>query len=129
MVELHSLLRWVVLLTAVAALAGFAMVRGRGSWDDLTRWMTRSYVIAITLQVLLGMTLWATQLRMLGGGDRFFSIEHPLMMLVATGVVHVGFARAWKREDARRGATVGLTAALLSLLLVVAAIPTSAWGL
>lgn len=127
MVELHSVFRWVVVLAAVASLAGFGIVRTRGSWDDVTRWLTRSYPIAITVQLLLGVVVWASQLRMLGGGDRFFTLEHPLLMLVATGVAHAGFARAWRQQNASRGAMVGLIAALVSIALVVAGIPTESW--
>jgi putative effector of murein hydrolase len=128
MVELHSIVRWLVLLTAVAALGSLFAVRLRGSWDPLTEWLARSYALAITLQLLLGVIVWVT-----GGWWRadstFLAWVHPAMGVAATGLAHAGVARARKADDPRVGATAGLVLVTLSVVLVILAVPRHAWPL
>lgn len=122
MVLVHSLMRWVVLLAAVAALVGYGRARGRGGVDARAAGLGALYAAAIGIQLLLGVVLWLIQGRW-SGDNVFLSFIHPAMMLVATGVASAGVARARRIGSA----TTGLVAVLASLVLVIVAIPSDAW--
>lgn len=124
MVLLHSVMRWLVLIAAIAALVGYARARGRSGFDALTGRLGSLYAAAIGIQLLIGVVLWVIEGRW-SGGNVFLSFIHPLMMLLATGVASAGVARARRA----RSATAGLVAVLLSLVIVIVAIPSDAWTL
>lgn len=124
MVLLHSLLRWLVLLAAVAAAAGYVRARGSAGFDALTERLGALYAAAIGLQLLIGIVLWVLQGRW-DADDVFRSFIHPVMMIVAAGVASAGVARARRA----RSPTVGLAAVVVSLVVVVVAIPSGAWPL
>jgi hypothetical protein len=124
MVLLHSLMRWLVLLAAIAAIVGYARARGRSGFDAPTERLGSLYAAAIGIQLLFGIVLWLLQGRW-NGGNIFLSFIHPIMMLLATGVASAGVARARRTQSA----TVGLVAVIASLVIVVVAIPSDAWRL
>lgn len=124
MVLLHSLMRWVVLAAAIAAIVGYGRARGRPGFDALTQGLGSLYAATIGIQLLLGVVVWLVQGRW-SGGNVFLSVIHPVMMLLATGVASAGVARARRT----RSATTGLVAVLASLVIVILAIPSDAWSL
>lgn len=124
MVLVHSVLRWLVLLAAVAALVGYGRARGSAGFDHLTERLGSAYAGVIGLQVLIGIVLWLIQGRW-NGDNVFLSFIHPLMMLAATGIASAGVARARRSHNA----VVGLVTVVASLIVVVLAIPTAAWPL
>lgn len=124
MVLVHSVLRWLVLLAAVAALVGYGRARGPAGFDQLTDRLGSAYAGVIGLQVLVGIVLWLIDGRW-SGDNVFLSFIHPLMMLLATGIASAGVARARRGQNA----LVGLVTVAASLVVVVLAIPTGAWPL
>jgi len=128
---LHSIWRWVVLVAAVAALVkAFSGWLGKRPYDSLDRRLGMFYTIAIDIQVLLGLILWFGERRFAtitgagtaGGQSLFFGIEHPLLMLLALGLAHMGYSRSRKAV----GGNPQRTAALFylgSLIVIIAAIP------
>ena len=133
---LHSLLRWVVVATALVAvlraISGWASQRPYTPTDAAAgRW----FVIAMTVQFVLGLLLYAwlspitrTAFEDMGtamrnGALRFWAVEHALAMFLAVGLAHVGAARIKKatRDAARRRTAVIFYT--LALLLTLAAIP------
>lgn len=123
MVLVHSLMRWVVLLAAIAAAVGYGRARGR-SFDGLTERLGTLYAATIGIQLLLGVVLWVIEGRW-SGGNVFLSFIHPVMMLAATAIASAGVARARRN----RSATTGLIAVLASVVVVVLAVPSTAWPL
>lgn len=118
-VTIHSLWRWIVLLAAVLAIAGGVSARG----GRPSGWASRTglfYTIAIAIQVLLGLIVWV------GGAywaaNVFLAFIHPITMLLALGVAHMGRGR-----ERKAGAGAGLWAYVLSLLLLLLGIPRYAW--
>jgi hypothetical protein len=128
----HSYVRW----TVVAALAA-VVARGLHGWSTGRPW-TRAderthvaLVALVDLQLLLGAWLYlhaspfvrvflsdpVSAMRV--GELRFFGLEHPVLMLTAFVVIHVGRWRAKSKDRHRRAATWTLAA----VLLVVAGIP------
>ena len=127
LVGLHSLWRWVVLLVVLVALVRglVGWLRG-GAWTDLDRRLTLAAVTAIDIQVLLGVIVWIAGRRW--NGTLFLGLIHPLVMLVAVAIAHVGSARL-RRESEPAARHRWLALSLLAVLvLVTAAIPSYSWA-
>jgi vacuolar-type H+-ATPase subunit I/STV1 len=119
MVELHSGLRWLVLLGAVAAGVGYGRALARKTFDDLAARLGTVYAALLGLQFVVGLVLWVLQQRW-SGDNVFLSYIHPLLMILAIAVASAGIARARRA----RNAAVGLAAVVLSIVIVVTAIPS-----
>jgi hypothetical protein len=132
---LHSYWRWVVLVVAavtiVKALIGWF---GRQPWARLDDQLGMFFTIAIDIQVLIGLILYIIERRWTMP-DPFFAYIHPLVMIIALILAHIGRSRVRKL-----GANTGNSASLeidvarhrtsaifyaISFLLIVAAIPWS----
>ncbi len=128
LVNVHSVFRWVVLLAAVAAIA-VAMMSATGTrrWGVLGDRPSLYFTIAMDVQFLLGVFVWVTEQRW--QVDLGLGWLHPLAMLLAVALAHIGRARA----DRDRNATStdkGRQAAIFfaaSLLVVLVAIPLNSW--
>lgn len=131
----HSILRWLVLAVGLAGTGRTWFVRLTGrSWSTADTWLGRLFVIGLDLQLLLGVVLYGffspvvagalmrPDLAMRSRGMRFWLLEHPLAMLVALALAHVGLAKAKRAAgaDAPRQASLYFT---LAVLIVLAAIP------
>lgn len=129
----HSLLRWLVLAAGVAvvarALGGLRQSRGGSRHDDR---LARLFVVSLDVQTLVGLVLYlatspitTAALRNPGAalGDtvaRFWFLEHPVLMLGALALAHVGLVRM-RREStpARRRGGAALFFGLALVLLLV----------
>ncbi len=125
LVEIHNYWRWAVLLLGLASivLAILAAV-GRYKWDTVTDRVTLFFTIALDIQVLLGIIIWVLGARW---GEIYLGYIHPIAMLVAVAVAHIGRARA---ERANTSEERGRTAAIFfvaSLVIIAIAIPFGAW--
>ncbi|MDQ5822712.1 MAG: hypothetical protein M3441_00680 [Chloroflexota bacterium] len=128
LVNIHSLLRWAVLLTAVLAIVvAFMSATGARRWGVLGDRSSLYFTIAMDVQFLVGVLVWVLGRRW--EGDAALGWFHPLAMLVAVALAHIGRARA----DRDRNATStekGRQAALFftaSLVVVLIAIPLASW--
>ena len=76
-------------------------------------------MIVIDVQVLLGIIIWVFN----SGWDAgfFFAVLHPLLMLGALAIAHIGLVRARRRNDTRSNLIVAWSF-LASLVLVVMAV-------
>lgn len=119
MVELHSGVRWLVLLGAIAALGGYGRAMARKDFDALAARLGTVYGALLGVQFLIGAILWLMEGRW-AVNDVFLAIIHPLLMILAVGVASAGTARARRT----RNATVGLVAVIASLVIIVAAMPS-----
>ena len=102
-IVLHSLLRWAVLLfgvlTLINALSGLIKRRVYTNSDDKSNLF---FMISCDVQLLLGLLLyfnngWFEKLKDLGNNmkdpyNRFFTMEHLSVMLLAWILVHIGRA-------------------------------------
>jgi hypothetical protein len=133
LVNVHSVFRWVVLLTAVLAIA-VAMMSATGTrrWGVVGDRSSLYFTIAMDVQFLIGLLIWVQELwlteprRQIDVGLAWL---HPLAMLVAVALAHVGRARADRDRNATstdkgRQTAVFFTA---SLLVVLIAIPLNSW--
>ncbi len=98
LLTLHSWWRWVVLL--VAAITVIKMLYGwlgRRPWTRLDDQLGMIFTIAIDIEVLLGLLVWIVTQAWTRGMVAAF--EHPITMLLAVVLAHVGRSRARKGAD------------------------------
>lgn len=134
--SIHSILRWVVILTAlfaiIRAITGLSFRRGFMQADNRAGlWFT----IAMDLQLLVGIILYfflspTTRLALQNFGGamsnpqaRFFAVEHTLAMVLAVVAAHVARSLSRKAESARQKHRRALIGFGIALVLVLAAIP------
>lgn len=131
----HSWLRYAVLLMVLLVLLRSAagLLRGRawgGADEGLGRWLIRVW----DLQFLLGLVLYflspITQFALANFGEaladrqlRVITVEHPLLMLLATAALHVGWVRARRSAGDRGRLLRWLLFAAAAALLTAIAIP------
>jgi hypothetical protein len=133
---LHSYTRWLVLIAMVWALyrawSGWLRRREWTIWDDRAAMF---FAIAITVQFVFGLLLYfqPTGLAQAAARDfstamqvrelRFFGLEHPLQMMIALGLAHMGWTRARKAPDSRRKFRWAVICFTLATLLILTAVP------
>jgi hypothetical protein len=133
---LHSWVRWLVVIAGVVvvvrALAGMG---GRRAWTKSDAKGTLLFSIALDIQFLLGLLLYAvlspiTRTAFADMGDamrngtlRFWAVEHLVGMTVAIGLVHVGNRiikrRADVGNDRHRLAALFMGLAMVAILLSI----------
>jgi hypothetical protein len=105
MLTLHSILRWVVLILAIVAFVR-ALIGwfGNKEWTALDNRLGMLLSAGMDLQVLLGFILYiflspftTAALKNLGAAmsndvQRYWTVEHILLMIVALVLIHVGRA-------------------------------------
>jgi hypothetical protein len=112
----HNLVRWIVLLTGIVAVAlAWRGWLGRRQWTNTEARATRAFVGALDLQFLFGLLLYAvfSPLTRQGFSDmgaamsdapvRYFLLEHPVIMIAAIAAAHIGAVQVRKAStDAER---------------------------
>ena len=132
----HSGFRWLVLFLLVAAFVNaFLKWRGAKTYSATDRKLGLFAMIFTHIQFVGGFVLYFISNRVVFSAEsmkvavnRFFLVEHPLMMLIAIGVVTIGYSRA-KRATTDMGkfkATFWFY--LIGLALILAGIPWPSQG-
>jgi hypothetical protein len=133
---IHNLLRWIVLIAAVAAAGkGLAGWFGKQSWGKLDDRLGLILTIAMDVQLLVGLVLYvflspltaaAFQNMSVAMKDttlRFFVAEHFFWMIVALVLAHIGRTLSKKATtDAAKFQRAGIFF-LLTLVAILAGIP------
>jgi hypothetical protein len=132
---LHSALRWLVLGLAIVAVARALQGRsGHRAWSKTDEYAGLGFVAALDLQLFVGLVLlFFGPVTVLGLYEpammvssrllRFFTLEHPLLMILAIVFAHVGRARVKRAPgDADRHRRAARFYGL-ALLLILVAIP------
>jgi hypothetical protein len=130
---IHNLLRWVVLLLAILALARAYMGWfGKREWTGLDRRVGLFFSISLDVQLLLGLILYfalspLTQIAFRDFGAamanpelRFFVLEHFFYMILAVVFVHVGAVlsrRAIEAVAKHRRAAIWFSLTVLALII------------
>ncbi|MFO7291472.1 MAG: hypothetical protein FWJ92_08665 [Actinomycetes bacterium] len=118
LVEAHSGIRWLVLIGLIATVVT-AFVRSSRDEGPDAGWL-QWVAILFDIQVALGIILYFVNQGWTQGG--FIAYFHPIGMLAAIAVFHIGLGRGRKTGGGQGWRTIGLMS-LLSLILVFAAIP------
>jgi len=131
----HSVVRWLVIGLGVGAAARAWLGKAAGRpWTPADSRIGRMFAACLDLQVLIGLVLNGLFSPTVAAGMtnmaiaarstayRFWLFEHPVMMIVALALAHVGLAKARRAHGAlaHRHAALYFT---LALVIVLAAIP------
>jgi len=117
----HSLVRWIILLAAVAAIIklGLGWLRA-GSYDNLDRRLVMGYSGLLDLQALLGLVLLFGNGLLLGEGFPMRSILHAIVMILAVVTGHLaGRGRSDPARARYRRALAAIAASLVLILIGV----------
>jgi hypothetical protein len=108
LLSFHAFWRW-VLLAAAILVVGKALIGwlGRRPWTQIDDRLGMFYVIAVDVQVLVGLIIWLfgpMGLRTLSesmgnAGLRFIVLEHPILMLMSMLFAHIGRSRSRRGAD------------------------------
>ncbi len=126
----HSVLRWVVLAAGVWAVARAAagVAAGR-AWRASDATPGRVFTITFDVQFVVGLLLWGVLSPFVASGLanmgeamksadlRYWVIEHPLPMIAALALAHVGLARAKRPSATHRSALIFFGLALVLTIL------------
>jgi hypothetical protein len=126
----HSLLRWLVLVAGIWAVARAAagLAAGR-AWTGADVTPGRVFAIAFDVQLVVGLLLWGVLSPFVASGLanmgatmksadlRYWVVEHPLPMIVALALAHVGLARAKRPSATHRSALIFFGVALVLTIL------------
>ncbi len=121
LVTLHSWWRWVVLV--VAAITVIKMLVGwlaSQKWARLDDQLGMIFTITIDIEVLLGILVWI--MLQAWTRDMAAAFEHPLTMLLAVIVAHVGRSRARKAADDRAKFRTSAIFYTVSFVLILAGV-------
>lgn len=131
---LHNIVRWAILIaglwTVINALGGLSGRKAYSNADDKSNLL---FMILFDVQLLLGLILyftgvWFDKLKsgmgevMKSGHDRFFAVEHALLMIVAWLLVHIGRAAVKKSAPEKKHKKMLLFFGI-AFLLVLAVMP------
>ncbi len=123
--DIHMVWRWVMLVVAlvtlIKALLGW---QGKQPWTRLDDQLGMFFTIAVDIQFLLGLILWFTgpfRITNPGGGriGSFMLFEHPLLLLIALVLAHIGRSRSRKAQPDARKHQQAFVFYLLSFLFIV----------
>lgn len=117
---IHNLLRWLVILAAVLALArAYSGWLGRRAWTGQDRTAGVLFTTLLDVQFLFGIIL----VLMAGIGNLgSFLFEHVIPMVIAIALAHIGSARARSAEgdqNRHRQAAIWFTLAVLVVLIAI----------
>jgi hypothetical protein len=133
---IHSWLRWLVILSGIAALGG--AVGGlvtRRAWLPSDDVRLRVFTTSLDVQFLLGLILYVvlSPVTRAGFADlgltmrdpvlRFFTVEHLVGMLIAMALAHIGRSRVRRKEDPRARHRTVVIFVGLSMLVLLLSIP------
>jgi hypothetical protein len=132
----HSWLRWAVLLFGLLALVRAIMgSTARRPWGPLDDRVGLAFIIAIDVQILLGLLLYfvlspITEAAMADFGAamgnsvlRFWAVEHVFGTVIGAFLAHRGRARVRKMTDPIRKHKAAAVFIVLALVAILASIP------
>jgi len=97
LLTLHSIVRWIIVLVALAAIIKFALGwLQKQAFDKMSNGLSAGFNGLMDLQVTLGL-LYLLIGGFTGQGFPGYRITHTLIMLVAVAVAHS--SAMWKKKD------------------------------
>jgi uncharacterized membrane protein YcfT len=133
--DTHNLLRWIVIIACVWALArvwsGFI---GRSQWTRKDQMAGLLFTSVLNLQLILGLILYAispiTRTAMMNFSAamkdstlRFYAVEHLAGMLLAVVIAQAGYSLAKRAATDRAKFLRAAVAYSIAALLILASIP------
>lgn len=136
-IHLHSLLRYLVIILMIISIV--KAVSGLKSSGKIKNNRIEFYtLITFHIQVVIGLILYfispVVQVAFSNFGEamgdsvlRFTAVEHPLVMLIAAGLITIGYAKSKKQDEIKTFSKTILIFYGIALLLVLSRIPMSSW--
>jgi len=125
-VTLHSYFRWVVLLIGVAAIViSLLAASGNRPWDTAAERLAFFFTLAMDIQFLIGVVVWVSEAKW--AGDVVLGWLHPLAMLGAVALAHIGRARADRSTLTRDKGRQAALFFVVSFVVILIAIPIGSW--
>lgn len=128
--HMHSGLRWVVLFLLIFAIYNAITGKKRGTYEKKDKLINLFTMISLHTQLLIGLILYfiSPKVSFIEGWmkesfNRFYGMEHFLMMVIAIVIVTIGRKKAEKLENIsakHKKITIMYT---IALILILAAIP------
>lgn len=130
----HSGLRWIVLILMITTIADSA-IRMYRPFKESERKLALFALISMHMQLLIGILIYAFSptMRAIFSGhsedimgvsaNRFWVVEHPLMMIVAVILVTVGYSRAKRQSEHWAKHRMTFFYYLAALILILLSIP------
>ena len=132
---IHNILRWAVLLFGVwAVIAALAAVISKREYRSSDNKSSLFFMLSCDIQLLLGLILYFTGMWfekvksnmgavMKDTAERFFAVEHALMMIIAWLLVHVGRSMVKRANTDAQKHKRTLIFFGIALILILAMIP------
>lgn len=133
----HNILRWLVLLFGLLSLiTGMRGLNGKKEFTNGDKRTAFYFLIVCDLQLLLGLALYFIgdmgykMMQSMPMSDvmktpavRFWAIEHPIGMLLAIIMVHIGYAGTKGNKPHGKKFRMLFWCTLIALILIAATIP------
>lgn len=130
---LHGTLRWPVLIVGIVSVLRFRQGSRSGRWTRFDEKLGTLFIGLLDLQLLLGMTLYAVSpVRIaaylsprsaLANEMGFFAFLHPLLMITAVILAHIGRALSRRANEPIRKQAILFNYLLAALAILAIAVP------
>lgn len=132
---IHNILRWAVLLFGVwAVLSALFAVISKRRYSSSDNRVSLFFMISCDIQLLMGLILyftgtWFEKLKsgmgevMKNPAERFFAVEHALMMIIAWLLVHIGRSKVKRATTDEQKHKRTLIYFGIALIIIIAMIP------
>lgn len=129
LLTLHSLVRWAIVLVALAAIIKFALgLAQKSPYDRAASALSAGFSGLMDTQALLGILFFILTSVSAGNAGPIYRWEHLTTMLAAVVIGHM--PSVWKKLDDQKRYRNGLLAILAALLLIaigVMRLPGNRW--
>ena len=113
---LHSIVRWIIVIVALAAIVRFVLVwAGKAQGSNMDRGLMSGFSGLLDLQVLLGL-IYLVWNGLSGTGFPLYRLEHAFTMIVAVVIAHMSIR--WKNAEVPIRARNNLVAIVASSVLI-----------
>ena len=130
---IHSILRWaVVILGLWAVLSAISAILSKREYRNADNKVSLLFMISCDIQLLLGLILyftgmWFDKLKSgvgsLDKSERFFAMEHAVMMIIAWLLVHIGRSMVKRADNDAQKHKRTLIYFGIALVIILAMIP------
>ena len=124
----HSGLRWIALIALIYAVIN-AILKKNKEYQDGDKTISIIALSMVHLQVVIGLVLYFVESRQNGLSEmsdsvtRLYSLEHPLMMLIAAVLITIGHSKAKKATESAKKFKLTYVFFGIGLILILSRIP------
>lgn len=130
LVHAHSGLRWIVLILLLVSIFNAFAKKKSGLYTERDRKLALFTMIFTHVQLLIGLVLYFISPLVVFSADsmsnslqRFYLLEHILMMVIAIALITIGHSKSKKAAEAAAKFKAISVFYLIALIIILAAIP------